>query len=107
MKASVCAWKPNIDVWYDRDQFGEYLKVRFYTYNNSNFFTKISGKVYCRGTSRLLFSEASVGNGFAETSWGLLPIPPDCGEYYAQGDAITAVQAYSDDWVWAYGSYPA
>ncbi|MFQ3557227.1 hypothetical protein QZN11_10570 [Streptomyces gramineus] len=114
--AAVHCGKPVLKVWYDRDQFGTYLKVWFQTDGGCPKGRKVSnlgGKIHCFEPHAKLLYHESVVNKKAPTETITKAMPPKnkCKSFYAESTIVYKVggarPAYKDSWRWNWGEYPA
>lgn len=101
--------KPQINVWYDSDQFGTYLKVDFSRKSSCHAgVAALKATVYCQSHAGRVYDE-HVG-GEPRTVTRSLPSKSKCSSFYATAKIVYYAQPsenYTDSWRWDWGNYPA
>jgi hypothetical protein len=107
-RVSAGCGAPQINAWYDSDQFGTYLKVDFSRKSSCRARVgSIKGEVVCKTTGKRVYYESEALKN--RTLIRALPSKSKCKSFWAQG-TITYVGVpdnYQDSWQWAWGDYPA
>ncbi|MFG2366920.1 hypothetical protein ACGFY3_35700 [Streptomyces mirabilis] len=105
--ASGCG-APSINVWYDADQFGKYLKVDFSRKSGCRASVgSIKGEVVCKTTGKRVYYESEARKNSTVTQ--ALPDKSKCKSFWAQGTMtyLGVGGYYQDSWQWTWGNYPA
>jgi hypothetical protein len=104
---------PVIDVWYDSDQYGRYMKVDFGTAKGCPRGRKVfglAGKIWCRSGPKkgdVVYFNRTSGKAPLSTITKSLPPKRKCGSFYAESQIRFVTQDYLDEWHWKWGNYPA
>jgi hypothetical protein len=113
--ASAAAGKcgaPAIDAWYDRDQFGVYLKVSFKTAKGcpkGRRVGNLNGEVYCKTTGKRVYLDNARGKAPLESEIKTMPSKKKCKSFFAMATIYYPPSAkdFTDQWHWRWGDYPA
>lgn len=111
--ATVHCGAPKLEVWYDSDQFGTYLKAYFRSDprcpRGVRHVENLSGTIYCKPNGGRVYRERVSGGTPVETIVKALPTKSKCQSFYAEGSILYRgwTQPYKDTWQWKWGDYPA
>ncbi|MET8831614.1 hypothetical protein ABZX40_37940 [Streptomyces sp. NPDC004610] len=106
---------PEIKVWYDRDQYGSYLKAWFKTASScprNRPVAAMVGEILCLAgpkKGKLVYKINTAGKTPLATDMRTLPRKNQCSRFKAFGVLAfrgTAIE-FADEWLWSHGNYPA